>query len=427
VRDTASAFLYFGYLPRMEEGLNRQLVETRARAQALSLADLSMHELTELGAKSLAEAFDDLGGGDHVIPLSGGLDSRAILGALLAAGLRDRIVTVTMGTPGTLDYEIGRRVANAAGVAHETIDLTSVELDAAALESVVAESGASSWVFDLLFHRLIPRRFGRGPTYWSGFMGAELAGSHKPDNALTSWSDAVADFVAHNRFCGFAGLARPGFDPEAFLPGEPPFEAAALSYADQLDFGIRQERYIRPTVIVDGYRYRTPFLHPSWAGFILGVPNEMRSEEHLYQQVLRAAFPDLCRLPTKNTLGLPVGTPKWIVTARRRSLKAAAALKARPLRRGLRRRGFSPPFPLLNYIDFAAGLNRRPDLKELVFEAISALDRRGIADWVSGVDLWKRQQGSRGDFDLACALTLLASLELNLRADERRASPLFQA
>jgi hypothetical protein len=86
-----------------------------------------------------------------------------------------------------------------------------------------------------------------------------------------------------------------------------------------------------------------------------------------------------------------------------------------------------PPFPLLNYIDFAAGLNSRPDLKELVLEAISALDRRRIVDWVSGVDLWKRLQGSRGDLDLACALTLLASLELNLRADGRRASPLFQA
>ena len=265
MRDTASAFLYFGYLPRMEEDLNRHLVETRARAPASSLADLSKQELTELGARSLAEAFEDLEDGHHVLPLSGGLDSRAILGALLAAGLRDRIVTVTMGTPGMLDYEIGRRVASAAGVAHETIDLTSVELDAAALESVAVESRASSWLFDLLFHRLIPRRFGRGPTYWSGFMGAELAGSHMPDDVLPSWSDAVADFVAHNRFCGFAGLARPGFDPEAFLPGEPPFEDAALSYADQLDFGIRQERYIRPPVIVDGYRYRTPFLHPSWA------------------------------------------------------------------------------------------------------------------------------------------------------------------
>jgi hypothetical protein len=65
--------------------------------------------------------------------------------------LRDRTVTVTMGTPGMLDYEVGRRVASSAGVAHETVDLTSVELDAAALQSVVAESGASSWVLDLLF------------------------------------------------------------------------------------------------------------------------------------------------------------------------------------------------------------------------------------------------------------------------------------
>ena len=55
----------------MEEDLNRHLVETRARAPASSLADLSMQELTELGARSLAEAFEDLEDGHHVIPLSG--------------------------------------------------------------------------------------------------------------------------------------------------------------------------------------------------------------------------------------------------------------------------------------------------------------------------------------------------------------------
>ena len=41
-----------------------------------------------------------------MVPLSGGLDSRTILAALLEAGLKDRITTVTYGTPGTWDYDI---------------------------------------------------------------------------------------------------------------------------------------------------------------------------------------------------------------------------------------------------------------------------------------------------------------------------------
>ena len=52
-------------------------------------------------------AFENVSEGHHIVPLSGGLDSRAILGGLLDAGLKDQITTVTFGTLGTWDYDIG--------------------------------------------------------------------------------------------------------------------------------------------------------------------------------------------------------------------------------------------------------------------------------------------------------------------------------
>lgn len=68
--------------------------------------------------------------------LSGGLDSRAILGGLISAGLKDSIVTVTFGTPGTYDFDIGKKIATELGIKHELIDLTSVEMTSTFFEGV---------------------------------------------------------------------------------------------------------------------------------------------------------------------------------------------------------------------------------------------------------------------------------------------------
>ena len=52
-------------------------------------------------------------GRTHYIPLSGGLDSRALLAAAMEAGAE--VETLTFGMPGTMDYEDGNRVARAVG------------------------------------------------------------------------------------------------------------------------------------------------------------------------------------------------------------------------------------------------------------------------------------------------------------------------
>lgn len=85
-------------------------------------------ELINKGVDTLTSTFelttdecdDDV---THVLPLSGGLDSRTILGGLLNNIPAEEIVTVTFGTPDTWDFEIGRRVAHEAGTQHFTVDL----------------------------------------------------------------------------------------------------------------------------------------------------------------------------------------------------------------------------------------------------------------------------------------------------------------
>lgn len=72
--------------------------------------------------------------------------------------------------------------------------------------------------------------------------------------------------------------------------------------------------------------------------------------------------------------------------------------------------------PGINYIDFDRGLRERKDLKQVVYENIKDLKKRGILDWIDMDSIWQRHQRKQGNH--ADALTLLTSLEINLKALE---------
>lgn len=399
-----------------------EVVRLRAAGRSRRAAGDDRRERVRAGAETLRAAFAEPGAGPHVVPLSGGLDSRAILACLCEQGVAAQITTVTFGLPGTFDYEIARRVARQAGVAHEAIDLTSVELTMPALESALADSGACSWGFDALFHRLVGARFGSQATYWSGYMAGALSGARLPPATSGTWPEAVAAFATTNRFSRQLTLSEPGWRPGGRFASQPFVDAGELDYDDQLDFGVRQAGYIRDTLLPRGVEVRTPFLHPGWVGFVLGLPRHDRRDARLYQQMLTAGLGELFRLPTKNTFGLAPRTPSWLVAARRRAAKAVAALRERPLRE-VHHRPLPQPRCMANYLDFARDLTERDDLRTLVHDAVHALDGRDAVPWLRPAQIWRRHRSSPADAELAAALTLLAALEANLRVQDRRPAP----
>jgi hypothetical protein len=165
-------------------------------------------DLIAPGLAALRAAFADPSGDLHVVMLSGGLDSRLVLAALVEAGLRDSIVAVTFGIPGTLDFDLAPAVARAAGVRHEPLDLSRIEVSAEALEQAVR---TSPWTAALeTFHNhLIPARYGTGATYWSGYMGDTIAGIDLVETA--SWEAACREFAADTRMVRSTVLTPPGF------------------------------------------------------------------------------------------------------------------------------------------------------------------------------------------------------------------------
>ena len=410
--DEILAFLHFGYLPQVTEDVKHQ-AWTRIRTLVLDNIGKDGNEvgLVTQGVRALKSAFRNPGGDTHIIPLSGGLDSRAILGGLLEAGLKDQITTVTFGSPGTFDFDIGCDMARKIGVHHECIDLTQVRLTQELLEKTAQEVGMQVWSFDAYYNRLICERFGRDTTYWSGFMGDPLAGSHLLPESSKTWDIALSRFVSRNRFSRSIDLTAPGFDPKDVLPQSPIFENTRLSYDDQLDFAIRQQSYIRVVVLPGGYDYRTPFLHPDWVDFILSVPRRYRENMYLYKEILKQAYPKLFSFPTKTNLGLPLSAPHWREQLRRISLRASSVAKRFLLN------GPWGVQPRLNYIDFDQGLRKREDLKTIVYQNLQDLKHRGVVDWIDIDAIWDRHQRKLGNH--ADALTLLASLEINLKVQVR--------
>lgn len=413
-KTAVSTFLHFGYMPSPDVPLPAWLgdrADRQSRSEGADRADLSSWIAEGVGV--LRRVFQDNVGGPakvHVVPLSGGLDSRAILGGLLENLETREIRAVTFGSPETWDYEIGREVARAAGVRWEAIDLSSEDWkwEIAPLVRTARQIARPIGLFDAHVNHQVPERFGTEDVYWSGFMGDPLSGSHLPHRDSATWDEAQRRFVRCNRFCRSVDLLPPDFEPWHCLPRSPLPGGEDLCYDEQLDFAVRQQCLIRHIVLPKGYEYRTPFLHPAWVSFILGVPRRYREGQSLYKEILKAAYARLFALPAKNNLGLPLDAPPWRKGARVLGLGV----------RGLARR-IAPGLlysisPGLNYIDFDREIRRRPDLRATIGESLQDLRRRGLVDWIDLESLWQRHQ--RGQGNHADALMLLASLEIHLKA-----------
>lgn len=407
------AYLHFGYVPDSHSNLFDLLGDLKdGKFLSLSLPKKE-RELLEMGVSILRKILRETviesdTGGIHVVPVSGGLDSRAILCGLIENVDKRRIQAVTFGSPGALDYEIGGMVARIAGVQHEHIDLSSADWkwSLEAFTRTALQNDRPIWLFDSYVNRSVAERFGRHCVYWSGFMGDPLSGSHLLAKDSDSWEEARLRFVQRNRFCRSLRLIPKEVNPETYLPDSAFISPELLSYDEQLDFAIRQQCWIRYIVMPKGYNYRAPFLHPEWVCFILSLPRCYRINQRFYKKMLLLAYPEIFSLPTKVKLGLPLGASRYSVEMRKLAVKFNAFSM-----RTLKIKRFNP---LINYVDFDWALREREDLKTLVYEGICGLKKRRLLTWIDLDTLWQAHQQGKRNF--ADALTLLSSLEINLRA-----------
>lgn len=371
--------------------------------------EVQEQELLEIGAHTTRDAIARLfrPGADHVVPLSGGLDSRAILAGLLECTDAGSLYTYTFGTPGTLDFSIGTHVAAKFGTRHTSIPLDEHVFSMGELLETSCATDHQTVLFSTVPLRVITREF-HDHVHWSGAFAGPPTGNVLPEPPSRSEVEAKQRFIDH-KYTHVKSRTLVSCNDEDLhrLLENRWIDPDTVTYDEQLHLEFAQLRWIAPHVLPHGFKYRTPFLDRDWLGFMFSLDDRYRFGQSLYKKILLKAFPVPFGYRTKSHHGLWLGASKARI--------GFARVMGRLRRSVLGWRG-SYGNPGINYIDFNSGIRERSDLRKIVFQNISDLGRRNIVDWIDFDGIWQAHQD--GAADHADALLVLASLEIHLKAME---------
>lgn len=414
--DALQSYLYFGAdHTRIERG-RELLLDCDTSSYRGWAAKASRRELIAEGVRCLKlatrETLEKSQSSYQALQLSGGYDSRAILGALLEELNADQIVTLTFGTPGSPDYEIPKDLARHTGVRHEQLDATSLDWDAEAISEYVGSAFKrlpAAFVLERYINYRLRMIVGPEVEFWVGFLGDTLAGAHLPAAPNRTWQSAMDRFLRKNHRSRSTRLTRSDWDPRLILPQQPLVDPTLVNLDDQLDIAIRQASLIE--IPWSHFRDRYIFNHPVWKSFMLALPwHERANGSRLYLDVLARAYPKLSAFPVQggrkrpgmrvDILRLPALLLfQWQRVARRTSLPWAREKDVMRFDYGNDLRGHSSHSVLVRALTFQfaeRGLVSLRDVEEL---------------WRSHMDGKNRHEG---------AIMNMAGLEANLRSMESR-------
>lgn len=342
-----------------------------------------------------------------LVPLSAGLDSRAILAGLRACNVP--VKAVTYGVPGAFDYELAPRVARAAGADIERIDLHNTRFDRDTLLEIAAQPGPVSSVLDMYFNRMLADHCGSDYSYVNGYMGDELAGKNLGDDNAEDWGAACHIFAKRHRAARHDILTAPTADPVALLPSSPFVSSNLLSFEAQLYYSVRQQQLVRPIVCPPEHTVFTPFTDPEWVTFILGLPDALRRNRAFFVALFQHAYPDLFALPTTASGGLPLGASQERMRRYKRRLKRLRRLRLR-LQRVIPGVHVPPADRGWQYIDFSALLRSDQWLTGLFADSMDRLDRSGLVPWINASTLLEAHRSGKADHFKA--LNVLLNLDI---------------
>jgi asparagine synthetase B (glutamine-hydrolysing) len=345
-------------------------------------------------------------GADHILLLSGGLDSRTILGGLLENLPKSRIIVATYGIPGAWDFEIAKGIAQKFGLKHEVINLLEERWDIDELVKAAARLERPVSVYQSYARQKINNRFGTGCVYWSGFMGDMLSGYDLQETPNTEKRAAIKKYLMEEPTPNYQDGA---FEAEIInkILVEFPWDRLSQSkfcLDEQLNFSLRQRYLIQPILMVKGFVFKVPFLNRGWVNFISNSPHKMRMGQYLYKSVLQASYKELSELPFANTAGMSLFASKIEVDIG----KVIAIIKPYIIRR-------DPYFshPRTNYINWTEALRHKGSFQDTVYTTLQDLKKRAIFD-NKDIDTWWHDHLDR-KVDYTTLLTNLSSLELLLK------------
>jgi hypothetical protein len=396
-------FLTYGYFPNYRPKYNPEKVD-KIEVNYTSYSDLQsqFYQVFDTVIKETIESIpkDKL----IVIPISGGLDSRAILAVALKHVNPNRIRTYTFGVKGSYDFEIGQQVAKKAGIHHDAIELNSLRFTQEEMLEVAKRCDFQTH----LFHHPPLKKLEEiiSDNYViSGYMGDVVFGSSA--NTVFSNPDRSQDYYLRYKKYSYKSTTLDSVDYKVYL--EPIKEVSIIPHFDQLLLFERGSKLIAPHILMKGdWTYKVPLIDKRILDFMYSIPNTFRLDERLFIDTMLSYYPDLFNIRAKTTFGCHLKAPKVFLLVKRLKNKIILNLN--------RYLNLDITYPPYNYIDFNKEILRRPDLK-LIFESnLQDLEKRAILTAIKPMEVLKRHKKTKNLYGI---LVLLTSLELILKAKEQ--------
>lgn len=380
----SAQLLHYGYLPDQTPGL-----PPAVNSAADKSVDFNGCDLVKLASDTfdvaISKCLENTSSGiTHVIPLSSGLDSRLILGAVCERVPQESILTITYGTPGTWDYELGQKVAQEAGVENIAVDLRyDIDWSYESINESVSSVDNPSRLLAIHSNQKLST-FVKPDDWilWSGFLGEASAGQHLPKKEAESWEDACNAFATWNQW---TSLAPNNYNPIKSLPNKPYVPRKELGYRDQLDFAVRQEMFIRP--IIDQFELNTPYETTDWLDFSLNLPLKNRQKRSLFKKLAVKKYPDLFQIGSDATFGQPLTAS----TVR----QEASHYFHGALYRIANKIGVKYQHPNMQYLDYKSALRHSALLRDTAYRYCDELDTANVFDTNIGHNIFKQHQRSK--------------------------------
>ncbi len=266
------------------------------------------------------------GNSEIIIPLTGGLDSRGILGACLSLYGRSRIRCFTYGNLAHRDVRAARDVCARLGVEWQNVDLDQIEWSIPVMievaKQVKLQTGALC-ACGAVRRDHIESLFNSDAIFLTGFFGGSITGDWVSNGNKFDANLAVASFLDAN------ALAIDGLSVEteliksklaSFVESwmEKISEYRGLACGDILHFSLRQALNIKGSVCY--FRNsKAPYEHPLWVDFWARQSLDDRRGRRRFRKELRAAYPEVFCLDSDRAKVEPK-KPSTLVTIKKAGL-----------------------------------------------------------------------------------------------------------
>jgi len=257
-----------------------------------------------------------------ILSLSGGLDSRTLLGAV--AKLGHKIPTFTFGIANCSDKKLAREIANTLGMANRFLELSPDFLKRWAKLGVWLTEGMNSCIN---FHGIefIPEIRKQASVVLNGFLGGELFGFLSLTNAQLlfqrdskNWISRLFHRINHPfteselaslfQTKYYSQIKDSAFQSFVKLMNDCPFDSPFNKF-HHFRFREQAPKSFLYGLLLDNnlVEYRVPFCDYDLVDFVSTIPPKQKALAIFHRRLLTEKFPPLGSIPYQRT-GIPVSS-----------------------------------------------------------------------------------------------------------------------